>query len=51
MVGNEGIVGERAIFEGGLPMVRCSMLTDGRPTSSGAEVETKIHEAANCTIW
>jgi CRP-like cAMP-binding protein len=29
LVGREGIVGERAIFEGGLHMIRCSMLMDG----------------------
>jgi CRP-like cAMP-binding protein len=29
-VGNESILGERAVFEGGLPLIRCSMLTAGR---------------------
>ncbi|PQV64806.1 Crp/Fnr family transcriptional regulator [Abditibacterium utsteinense] len=29
LIGREGIVGERAIFEGGMPLVRCEMLTDG----------------------
>ena len=29
LIGREGIVGERAIFEGGMPGVRCTMLTEG----------------------
>jgi CRP-like cAMP-binding protein len=29
IVGNEGIMGERAVFEGGLPLVHCSMMTSG----------------------
>jgi CRP-like cAMP-binding protein len=38
MVGSEGIVGEQAIFKGGLPMVRCVMLTDGAAHVIGREV-------------
>lgn len=33
LVGREGIVGERAIFDGGLRSVRCSMLTEGHAYS------------------
>lgn len=45
VVGSEGIVGERAIFEGGLPMVRCSMLTDGTAHVVGPEVlNEEFHE-------
>jgi CRP-like cAMP-binding protein len=29
LVGMEGVVGERAIFEGGMPGTRCEMLTNG----------------------
>jgi CRP-like cAMP-binding protein len=29
VIGNESIVGERAVFEGGLSMIRCSMMTSG----------------------
>ncbi len=29
LIGPEGIVGERAIFEGGMPLVRCELLTQG----------------------
>ncbi|HEX8236962.1 MAG TPA: Crp/Fnr family transcriptional regulator [Abditibacteriaceae bacterium] len=38
MVGSEGIVGERAIFEGGLPMVRCMMLTRGISYAVGPQI-------------
>lgn len=29
IVGNEGMVGERAVLEGGLPLVRCAMVVEG----------------------
>jgi CRP-like cAMP-binding protein len=45
MVGTEGIVGERAIFEGGLTMVRCAMLTDGSAYVIGPQVlNEEFHE-------
>ncbi|HYO77481.1 MAG TPA: Crp/Fnr family transcriptional regulator, partial [Thermoanaerobaculia bacterium] len=29
IVGSEGMIGERAIMEGGLPLIRCAMVIDG----------------------
>lgn len=50
-IGKEGIVGERAIFEGGLLQMRCSLLTEGHayrmsPAFFNEEFQTggKLHD-------
>ena len=51
IVGNESVVGERAIFEEGVFIIRCAMLTDGNgysmsPTAFHEEFETgeELHD-------